>query len=252
MTSTVEIHAPCVSVVWSIWEAAVARMTSPSAGAHSGNLQGGAGSDSFTLTAVLTGNIFGTSGANTYTFGTNGQVDGTVRGGADADHFVFAGGLVSGRIIGGAGANHLDYSDILMPVVVNLLRVGTAAGFAGTAPLVTAGDDGTGFDDITELSGGMATTDILVGQDADATWTLTAGDDSYSSASRTLSFRGVEDLRGGSGADDFTVSGAHSGNLQGGAGSDSFALTAVKSSAPPSVEPTVGTCRAGLGRTVSH
>ena len=171
-------------------------------GAHSGDLVGAAGADSFTLTAVLTGDIFGTSGANTYTFGTNGQVDGTVRGGSDADHFVFAGGSVSERVVGGAGANHLDYSGLGTMVEVALTGTGMTTGFAGTGPAIMMA-----FDDITELSGGMATTDILVGQNVAATWILPSGDDSYSSASRTLSFRGMEDLQGGTGMDGFMVSG---------------------------------------------
>ena len=189
-------------------------------GAHSGDLRGGAGADSFTLTAVLTGDIFGASGANTYTLGTNGQVDGAVTGGADADHFVFAGGSVSGRIAGGDGANHLDYSGFSTMVGVTLTGTGMTTGFAGTATATGS------IADITELSGGSAR-DRLTGQDVASTWTLTSGDDEYESASRALSFRGVEDLQGGTGMDGFTVSGAHSGELQGGAGSDSFALTAV-------------------------
>ena len=143
-----------------------------------------------------------------------------LQGGSGADDFVFAGGSVSGAVTGGGGTNHLDYSGLRTAVEVALTGTGTATGFAGTAT-------GTGgMDDITELTGGMAT-DQLTGQDADATWTLTSGDDEYSSASRALSFRGVENLQGGSGEDGFTVSGVHSGDLQGGAGSDSFTLGAM-------------------------
>ena len=139
------------------------------------------------------------------------------QGGSGADDFVFTGGSVSGRIAGGAGANHLDYSGLNMAVEVALTGTGTATGFAGTAT------DTGGIADITELTGGRVE-DQLTGQDADATWTLTAGDDAYGSDLRTLSFRDVENLQGGSGTDDFTVSGVHSGNLQGGSGSDSFTL----------------------------
>ena len=163
------------------------------------------------MTAVLTGSIAGEAGDNTYTLNSGGAVSGTVTGGANADNFVFAGGSVSGRIIGGGGTNHLDYSGLSMAVEIALTGAGTATGFAGTATVTG------GIDDITELSGGTGGMDQLTGLATDSVWTLMGGvTHSYGSASRTLSFRSVENLQGGSGADDFVFTGGSvSGRIAG-------------------------------------
>jgi len=75
------------------------------------------------------------------------------------------------------------------------------------------------------LDGG-ADTDTLEGRDAAATWTLASGN-AYASGALVQSFSGIEDLQGGTGADAFTVSAAHTGELMGGGGADEFTLTAA-------------------------
>ncbi|MDD9824331.1 MAG: hypothetical protein OXU43_04065, partial [Gammaproteobacteria bacterium] len=73
--------------------------------------------------------------------------------------------------------------------------------------------------------GGGHGSDRLSGLDAASTWTLGATD-SYESGGQSLGFSAVEDMQGGSGADAFTVNGAHTGDLLGGSGADTFALSA--------------------------
>ena len=59
------------------------------------SLDGGVGTDIFNIGAVLTGNISGGVGSNTYNL-NSGSVNGTITGGAFADNFVFNGGSVTG------------------------------------------------------------------------------------------------------------------------------------------------------------
>ncbi|MDD9817605.1 MAG: hypothetical protein OXU61_05670, partial [Gammaproteobacteria bacterium] len=97
---------------------------------------------------------------------------------------------------------------------------------------VTGGAAVGAFSGIGELRGSAtATTDRLTGLGAAASWTLGASD-SYASAdsggmTRMLAFSNIEALQGGSMADAFTVSAAHTGALMGGAGADTFNLNAA-------------------------
>ncbi len=189
-----------------------------------GNLNGGAGADTFTLNldAALSGNIEGGAGDNTYNLIRG--VGGSITGGADADTFVIRGSLgrVDGMVDGAGGTNTLDYSGSLS-VDVTLTGLGGTTGFAGTASRTG------GFDDITNLVGRSISSvfrDSLQGLDADATFTL-AATNSYQSGGNTLIFSNIEDLQGGSMADTFEVSAAHSGTLRGGAGADIFNIGAL-------------------------
>ena len=186
--------------------------------AYTLNLDGLGGADTFNMGAVLTGNIGGGAGDNTYNLNMNGEVTGTITGGADADDFVFDGGSVTGTVDGAGGVNTLDYNALASQVDVTLIGLGGTVGFDGTAT------DTGGFNDITNLVGGTAITDTLLGLDAIATFTLASTGNTYESTN-TLDFSNIEDLQGGSMADTFDVSAAHSGNLQGGGGADVFTLT---------------------------
>ena len=205
---------------------------------HSGTLQGGAGNDIFTLTEAglpsfgaetLDGDIEGGAGDNTYNLGA--IVEGSITGGADADTFVFAGGYVSRLVDGAGGVNTLDYNTRTSQVDVVLTDVGGTTGFTGTTGLTGTdfmGPSGTigSFDNISNVVGGIATSDSLQGLDVIATFTLASGGNTYESTT-TLDFSNIEDLQGGNAADTFTVSAGHSGNLRGGAGNDIFTLTAA-------------------------
>ena len=185
------------------------------------SLDGSVGTDIFNLNAVLTGNIGGGAGDNTYNLNSGGSVTGAITGGVDVDDFVFNGGSVTGMIDGAGGVNTLDYTTRTAQVDVTLTGLGGTTGFAGSATGIMGAD---GFDDITNLVGGDATTDTLQGRDADATFNL-AATNNYMSGSNTLMFSAIEDLQGGSMIDTFIVSAAHSGTLSGGAGNDIFTLT---------------------------
>ncbi|MDD9863143.1 MAG: filamentous hemagglutinin N-terminal domain-containing protein, partial [Gammaproteobacteria bacterium] len=197
-------------------------------GAHTGELMGGGGADEFTLTAELTGGLSGEGGADVFNLNAGGSVSGGIAGGQDADTFDFNGGTVKGAVSGGAGADVLDFAGLPMAVSVSLSGTPSADGFDGSV----SGGAVVGFSGTSELRGSAAaTTDRLTGLDAGASWALGASD-SYASADsggamRTLSFSGMEDLQGGSMADAFTVSGAHTGDLIGGAGADTFNLNAA-------------------------
>ena len=188
--------------------------------AYTLNLDGLGGADTFNMGAVLTGNIGGGAGDNTYNLNMNGEVTGTITGGADADDFVFDGGSVTGTVDGAGGVNTLDYNALASQVDVTLTGLGGTVGFDGTAT------DTGGFNDITDVVGGTAMTDTLQGRDADATFNL-AAINNYMSGGNTLMFSAIEDLQGGSMIDTFIVSAAHSGTLSGGAGNDIFTLTAA-------------------------
>ena len=99
---------------------------SPVDGTHSGNLMGGAGADTFTLTAMLTGSISGEGDGDTFTLNAGSGVSMGIMGGAGDDSFVFAGDVsanpitVSGEIAGGTGADTLDFSSLTSAVMVSL------------------------------------------------------------------------------------------------------------------------------------
>ena len=182
------------------------------------NLTGGDMADTFTVGAALAGSIIGGDGANTYNLSMNGQVDGAITGGANADNFVFNGGSVTGMADGAGGINTLDYTTRTAPVVVTLTGLDSTVGFDGTATYTG------GFDDITDVMGGTATTDTLQGQDADATFTVNAANGGTYESTNMLSFSGIENLIGGSMADTFTVGAVLTGMIQGGAGANTYNL----------------------------
>jgi hypothetical protein len=182
------------------------------------NLNGGSNTDTFTINSNLTGNITGGNGTNTYSLNAGGSVGGTIVGGTGNDTFDFNDGTVTGTINGGtAGTNTLDYTNLTAAATTTITGIGTNVGFQGTTTSTA------GFDNITVLTG-SGNTDTLNGQNAAADWTVNGGGTSYVSGGRTLTFSAMENLNGGSGADTFDITGAHTGNLTGGAGADSFTL----------------------------
>ncbi|MCX7423833.1 MAG: hypothetical protein NT013_30435, partial [Planctomycetia bacterium] len=71
---------------------------------------------------------------------------------------------------------------------------------------------------------GGAANDTLVGQNATATWNLTAPIRTYVSGGLTWQISSLETLQGGSGVDTFNVTAPHAGSLLGGLGNDIFRI----------------------------
>lgn len=153
-------------------------------------------------TWTLTGANAGSAGGTSFSSFEN------LVGGSGADSFAFQnGGSISGNIDGGTGSNTLDYSASSGPVTVDL-QTSTATGISGT------------FSNIASFVGSSGS-DLLIGPDAGAFWTL-GGANSGSVAGAT--FSSFENLLGGSGADSFVFQngGSVSGNIDGGLGSNAL------------------------------
>jgi len=128
-------------------------------------------------------------------------------GGNRADTFVFSDGAsVTGTVGGGSGTDTLDLSAYTTAITVNL-QTNTATG-VGTIANISS---------IERLIGGMSDTDTLIGTNADSTWNITGNN-----AGRvgTLSFKGIENLTGGTGGDTFVLANGKgiSGTIDGGGG----------------------------------
>ena len=150
-----------------------------------------------------------------------------LQGGAGVDRFTVS-GAYEGTLNGGGGADTFN---------LNAALTGAANGEAG-ADRFTLGASGS-------ASGGLdggADTDTLEGLDAAATWTLASGGNMYAGGALMQSFSNIEVLQGGTGADAFTGSAAHTGDLMGGDGADTFRLEGAGSVA--------GTVAGGTGADV--
>jgi len=94
---------------------------------------------------------------------------------------------------------------------------------AGTVVVQRVDDSKTTYTGVTSVIGG-AGTDVLVGPDAGAAWSVTgadAGQVEFDGGAAILGFVGIEDLKGADNADDtftFAVGGSLSGTVTGGAG----------------------------------
>lgn len=108
------------------------------------------------------------------------------------DSFKFGpNGYVAGTIDGGQGINLLDYSGRNVGVTVNLATSSATA-------------IGGGFTNITDLKGSVDNTDVLTGLNTASTWNITgvsAGD-----VNSQFFYTGIENLVGGSSDDQFAFS----------------------------------------------
>jgi acrosin len=199
-------------------------------------LNGGGGND--TLVGLAGGSTFNIDGVDTGTTTISGVALRFVSfenltGGAGNDTFAFASdsGNLSGAINGATGTDTLSFA--LMPTArsITLANTGTADGFRGSE---AGGAIALGFDNINTIIGSAsAGTDQIIGLDVPAnmtaTWTLGATQ-TYFAKSAQLTFSNFDTMTGGSGIDNFTITGARSGTLQGGnggiSGKDSFTFSA--------------------------
>ena len=118
-------------------------------------------------------------------------------GGTKNDTFLFTdGGAVSGKIDGGAGTNTLNYSKYTTDVTVDL-KANPSTGA------------GRGIANIQSLIGSAGTNDTLIGTNDGDTFNITgknAGNVTIGSATiPTITFTGIENLSGGTGADLFEM-----------------------------------------------
>jgi CSLREA domain-containing protein len=183
-------------------------VVSASPGTTAVTLSGGSGTNTLAGPGAVT--TWTVSGPGSGTLGTKVSFAAMhdLFGGSANDTFKFTAGSIAGSVNGGGGtADKLDYSALAGPITVNLQTK--------SAPSINGGAAG-GFSGIESLAAGKATTDTLVGPDADTNWTVSSAGGGKAG---TFSFSGVENLVGGAGVDvfKFSSSGSIAGTLDGGA-----------------------------------
>ena len=171
----------------------------------------------FTLEDVIGG------GGSFNVFNLSGDVEGDVIGTALDDVFIIQpGATFKGKIDGLSGNDALDLTYRNDPLNVTMTGLSSIFGLSG---VLTGTNLTVYFDNINGIIGGSGMNDTFTGRDADATWTWKAnGDNVYQSGGGTTAFRGFENLQGGSGVDQFVISGTQNENIFGGAGGDTFSL----------------------------
>jgi len=188
-------------------------------------LVGGTGSD--VLNVFDTPNAWNFGATNTYTNGntlTFSAIE-TLNGGAGNDSFVFASdGMLTGNIEGGTGSDTIDFSAIQVARRISIAGYSDADGFIGFDASLSPTLIGL-FTHINNLIGSSdpVDPDVLVGMDADATWSI-GPTNTYRVGNSTLSFSSFESLLGGSGKDLFDINGLTTLDLAGGDGDDIFTL----------------------------
>jgi hypothetical protein len=233
-------------------------------------LTGGSGNN--TLDSTPFGNTFRISGRNagsvTSALGTVNFTGTQNLLGSGNDTFLFADGAsVDGNISNpGGDTNTLDYSAYTTPVAVDL-SAGTATGVGGSVSNIQILRGGQGDDSLTGNGTGTTTflaspsndtvsgaggTNTLVGTSADSTWSVSAQNSgTLTFTGGTTTFSGVQNLTGGSGADDFVFADGTgvNGNVNGGGGADTLDLSAY--STPVAVDLSAGTAT-GVGGSVAN
>jgi hypothetical protein len=190
------------------------------------SLSGGAGNDTFTISTgvVFEGTIDGGTGVNTLfagntanTWNLTGSNSGTLNGspftgienlagGSGPDTFEFQAGGVDGLINGGGGTNTLDYSAYGSPASIDL-----------------GSKSGTGLDRFVNIAAfvGSGTADTLTGADVPNTWRITGNN---AGKVGPYTFASFENLVGGTSTDVFIFSYGKgvSGSIDGGGGGDTL------------------------------
>lgn len=178
---------------------------------------GGNGND--TLIGLNSGSTFNITSLNSGTAGSIVfQSFENLTGSSGADTFNLTDtGVLTGVIDGGLGADTLSFAAMTTPRIVTLTGPGTLDGFNGTEGSITGG-----FQNINTITGSSSGNDQLFGIDtvgnAVATWNINSTM-TYSAGGRLLTFSAFETMTGGTGNDDFVITGARTGNLHGGTGS---------------------------------
>ncbi len=184
-----------------------------------GILQGGLVVDTFNVTSSTKALVSGGEGDDV--FDVNATVTGQLSGEAGDDTFIINAN-VSGDIDGGADNDTLEGSQING---VTLTGTDEADGFDGTEASITGG-----FKHINAMTGNGGT---LKGGDEASSWNLiddvfpgTYSSETSDASGISLSFGGFSTLQGGSETDSFNINTTESFNLKGGLGADTFTLDA--------------------------
>lgn len=223
----------------------------------SGSLKGNAGVDTvigFGETTAWSVSDLGTGTINASAF----QTIENLTGGSSADVFIFGpAGRITGTVVGGAGGDTLDLSartaPLSIPNTTTHAITGVMAGFntienvlgsdvagnaiVGTAATTAWGVTATGavsvggvvYSGFGSLVGGTLA-DTLAGPNVATAWGVLAPNaGTISVAGKTVSFSGVENLTGGTAADEYVFqdAGRISGTLNGGTGLDVVNLSAL-------------------------
>ncbi len=174
------------------------------------HIQAGTGID--TLVGANTANTWQVSGANTGLLsGINFTGVENLTGGTADDRFVFSSaGAVSGAINGGTGSNELNYGSWQSAVVVDLAqKKSTNVG---------------SFAAIQKFVAGTSSADRMIGEDNSNSWTISGINQGVVD---TLVFESIEQLAGGTGTDNFILSGGSVSSVEGGTGTDGLFGDAV-------------------------
>jgi len=166
-------------------------------------------------------NFTGSYGEDNFIFLNGADVSGIVDGGSGDDTFFFYDtASASGGVDGGIGNDTLDASNYGSGLDFVLEGLGTLNGFRGTEKNRLGS-----FDNLNTIVG-TAYTDSLTGMNANATWSIMLGNDTYESGVgadiRTLIFSAIETLSGNAAADTFIFenTASHAGSINGGDGTD--------------------------------
>jgi Ca2+-binding RTX toxin-like protein len=189
-------------------------------------VEGGAGNN--TLVGADADNAWSVSGADSGTL--NGQSFSNIQnvaGGSGQDTFTIApGGKVTGTVSGGGGNDTLVAADQDNSWTVTGSNAGALNGtvFADIENLAGgSGDDSFTFGPGGILSGtlsGGGGNDTLAAADNDNTWVISGAN---AGTLNGTAFTGIENLRGGAGADTFIFAGGSiSGSIDGGGGTNTF------------------------------
>lgn len=167
---------------------------------------GGNGSD--TLIGLNAGSTFNITGLDSGTVGGIVFQDfQNLTGSGNADTFNLTDtGVLTGVIDGGLGVDVLSFAAMTTARVVTLAGIGTGDGFNGTEGSITGG-----FKNINTLTGSTAAVnDQLFGLDVVgfniAAWAINSTR-TYSALGRMLTFSAFETMTGGTGNDEFTITG---------------------------------------------
>jgi hypothetical protein len=184
-----------------------------------------------TNTYASSGNTLDFAGFETLTGGSGvdrfdilGSQAVNLNGGAGDDLFVFADNAVlTGNIDGGSGSDLVTFAAYTTARRIVLQGYASEDGFIGLDASPAPAILGL-FSHINQLIGSsdLVDPDILVGLNQAALWTL--GVVNTYQVNPTLTFSSFETLMGGTGVDQFNVTGSQEATLIGGAGDDLFTL----------------------------
>ncbi len=193
-------------------------------------LQGRNAANSWSITAANGGSVTST-GTLTFTSVEN------LTGGTADDTFIFnAAGTLAGTLDGGTGTDTLNIAAKAGANTIDLQAVTVSGGFVGTIVSL-------------ESFTGDNAADVLVGTNANTTWTITGANDG--TLSTGFSFTDIPNVTGGTLDDSFVFNAAGSlGSIDGGTGANSINIAAVVGANTINLQ--AGTISGVLGTTFTN